>query len=623
MQRKLIEVFLFFLLLLIVGNSTAQKASVIASSPIMRIDPPNWWVGMKDKKLQLCVYGKNVAKLRLASTYPGFKIEKLYWTKNPNYLFIDVDLTDAVAGKAELSFTDSVHTYLHVFQLNNKDSSTKRIQGFDSHDLVYLMMPDRFANGSRANDLVPNTNEYSIRRDSMFWRHGGDIKGIIDHLDYLKDLGITTLWLTPIQENNQPKASYHGYSFTDHYKVDPRLGDQQWYIDMVNKAHSKGLKVIMDMVYNHVGSEHWFIKDLPMPDWIHQFDTFTKTNYRAPALLDPYAADFDKNLMRNGWFAKTMPDLNQQNPYLARYLIQNSIWWIESTGIDGFRIDTYTYSDAGFMQDLMKKVFEEYPQFGCVGELWDHGVGIESYFMQHPKVSGVPDTHLPGLTDFQLYYAINEALTKQMGWTEGLARIYYTLAQDYLYSEATKNLLFLDNHDLSRFYSSVGEDIRKYKMGIAFLLTMRGIPSLYYGTEVLMKNFANPDGLVREDFKGGWQGDKENKFTKQGRTALENEAFEYVKQLANYRKTSEVLQTGKLMQFVPENNVYVYFRYNDKSSVMVILHTGDKPYTLHLSRFAERLKGMVGYTDIMSGEKWPLKADIELKPFEAKVLEMK
>jgi glycosidase len=379
---------------------------------------------------------------------------------------------------------------------------------------------------------------------------------------------------------------------------------------------------MQDMVYNHVGSEHWFIRDLPMQDWIHQFDTFTKTNYRATALIDPYASDFDRNKMSNGWFAKHMPDLNQQNPYLATYLIQNSIWWIETSGIDGYRIDTYTYSDLTFMQDLMKRINLEYPQFTAVGELWDHCVAIEAYFMQHPQIAGAPDFHLTGLIDFQVYNAVNEALTKPTGWTEGLSKIYYTLMQDVLYHDASHNLTFLDNHDLSRFYSVVGEDIRKYKMGIAFLLTTRGTPSIYYGTEILMKNYADPDGKVRSDFPGGWPGDKVNKFTSTGRSEKENEAFDFVKKLASYRRDNDVLQAGKLTQFVPENDTYVYFRSNEKKTVMIIMHYSDKPHSLPLSRFAEKLNGFKSFRDIMSDKNEVLHSDVILQPYEVRVLEL-
>ncbi len=617
--------FILFVYLFLSGiHVFAQKNVAATPSPISRIDPPDWWVDMKDNTLQLCVYGKNIALYNVTTAYPGFNISKINKVENPNYLFIDVVIDQSVIkpGKAVLNFTSGAHSFTHLYELHEKDRSPGRIQGYDSRDLVYLIMPDRFANANTGNDKIAGMRDQSLSIDSMFHRHGGDIKGVMDHLDYIKELGATAIWLTPVQVNDEPRDSYHGYAFTDHYKVDPRLGDNEQYKAYVKEAHSKGLKVIQDMVYNHVGTEHWFIKDLPMHDWIHQFDTFTKTNYRATTLIDPYASDFDKDLMSNGWFVKQMPDLNQKNPYLAKYLIQNSIWWIETTGIDGFRIDTYTYSDLTFMSDLMKSIQAEYRQFGAVGELWDHCVAIEAYFMQHPKIVGAPDSHMPGMIDFQLYNAINEALNKPMGWTEGLSKLYYTLVQDVLYSDPSRNLTFLDNHDLSRFYSVVGEDIRKYKMGIAFLLTTRGTPSLYYGTEILMKNYADPDGKVREDFPGGWKGDKADKFIKQGRTDKENEAFDFVKKLANYRKENDVLQTGKLTQFVPENDSYVYFRSNEKKTVMVIMHYSDKPHTIHMSRFAEKLDGFSSYKDALTDQTEPLKADLVLNPYEVRILEL-
>jgi glycosidase len=624
MLRLHLRLILFISILFGATPIFAQKKTTGEPSPVIRIDPPDWWIDMKNDSLQLCVYGKNISSYTVSTEYAGFNIRKINKVENPNYLFIDIVMDQAVikAGKAALHFTEGKHSFTYEYRLDKRDRSAGRIQGYGSSDFVYLVMPDRFANGDPDNDRVTGLKDQTINRDSMFYRHGGDLKGVIDHLGYIKELGATAVWLTPIQENDQPRASYHGYAFTDHYKVDPRLGDNELYQTYVKEAHSKGLKVIQDMVYNHVGSDHWFIKDLPMHDWIHQFDTFTQTNYRATALIDPYASDFDKNKMSNGWFVKSMPDLNQQNPFLARYLIQNSLWWIETTGIDGFRIDTYTYSDLTFMSDLMARILYEYPRFNAVGELWDHCVAIEAYFMQHPKIAGAPDTHLPGLIDFQLYDAVNEALNKPMGWTEGLSRIYYTLVQDVLYSDPSRNLTFLDNHDLSRFYSVIGEDIRKYKMGIAFLLTTRGTPSLYYGTEILMKNFADPDGKVRADFPGGWKGDKADKFTKQGRTDKENEAFDFVKKLADYRKENEVLQTGKLTQFVPENDTYVYFRSNEKKTVMVIMHYSDKPRTMHMSRFAEKLNGFGSYKDVLTDQSSNLSAEMTLQPYEVKVLEL-
>ena len=614
---------LFFLFVAICSAATAGQRPLFSATQV-RIDPPDWWVDMHDHTLQLCIYGTDISAYLLYSDYPGFNIEYVHKVENPNYLFADVTIDTALIrpGEATITFSDGKRKFTRKYQLKSRDRSSGRIQGIDNRDLVYLIMPDRFANGNSTNDVFEKMNQRDINRDSMFHRHGGDISGVISHLDYIKDLGATAIWLTPVQENDQQFESYHGYAITDHYKIDPRLGDNELYRYYVSQAHARGLKVMMDMVYNHTGSENWFIRDLPMHDWIHHFDTFTKTNYRATALMDPYASDFDRDKMSNGWFAKHMPDLNQQNTYLARYLIQNSLWWIETSGIDGFRFDTYTYSDLTFMSDLMKRIVKEYPGFTAVGELWDHCVPLEAMFMQRPKISGVPDSHLTGLIDFQIYNAINEALHRPMGWTEGLARIYYTLSQDILYSDASKNLTFLDNHDLSRFYSVVGEDIRKYKMGIAFLLTTRGTPQLYYGTEILMKNYADPDGKVRSDFPGGWTGDTIDKFKPEGRTPNENEAFDFVRKLAIYRRENSVLQTGTLTQFVPENDTYVYFRSNEKKTIMIIMHYSDMPHILSLSRYAEKLNGHVFFKDIVNGNQTKIESDMKLNPYEVKVLEL-
>jgi glycosidase len=430
------------------------------------------------------------------------------------------------------------------------------------------------------------------------------------------------LWLTPFQENDEARASYHGYATTDHYKVDPRFGTNDLYNKLVLEAHQKGMKVIMDMVYNHVGDQHWFYKDPPMKDWVHVNDTFVQSNYRLTSLMDPHASLYDKTKMSNGWFVPSMPDLNQKNPFLAKYLIQNSIWWIESTGIDGFRIDTYAYSDLGFMNNLIRTIEREYPHFSTVGEVWDHAVSFQAYLTKGSHIMGAPSSHLGGVTDFQLNFALNDALNKPTTWNDGLAKIYYTLAQDFLYAQPERNLIFLDNHDLSRFFSVIGEDPRKFKIGIGFLMTMRGIPCMYYGTEILMKNFADPDGKVRADFPGGWKGDAVNKFVEAGRTPQENETFDYIKRLANYRKASTALQTGKLTQFVPEKDTYVYFRSDEKSTVMVIMYTGSKNSSLPLNRFSEMLASFTKGKDVVEGKEMDLGHSVQLEPYSIHIIQL-
>jgi len=378
----------------------------------------------------------------------------------------------------------------------------------------------------------------------------------------------------------------------------------------------------MDIVPNHMGNQHYLFKNLPSKDWVHQFETFTKTSYRAPTLHDPYASEADKLLMTDGWFDKHMPDLNQKNKHVAKYLTQSYIWWVEYSGIDGFRIDTYAYPDQQYMSEMAHDILKEYPQIGMFAEIWEHGVGVQSFFLEKNKVREGFDSKLPSAVDFQFYKAINETMTKPFGWTDGASFMYYTLAQDYLYHDPMKLVTFLDNHDLSRYYSVVGEDMRKFKAGINILLTMRGIPSLYYGTEILMKNFADPDGKVRDDFPGGWIGDKANKFEASGRNEQENEAFNYVKRLARYRLTSEALQNGKLIQFVPEKGVYVYFRKENFNRVMVVTNCSDKAQKINLSRFDEVMQKDRNVRDIASGKTLFLDEELNLEPWESRVFEL-
>lgn len=434
----------------------------------------------------------------------------------------------------------------------------------------------------------------------MYYRHGGDIQGIINQLDYLQDLGVTALWLNPVLENDQPRTSYHGYANTENYKIDRRYGSNELYKKLVDELHKRDMKMVKDIVHNHVGSEHWTVKDLPMKNWVHQWPAFTKTNYKDQVLFDPYASKADKKVMTDGWFDKHMPDMDHSNPFVRNYITQSHIWWIEYSGLDGFRLDTYAYNDLEYMAEWGKAIKAEYPNFTFFGETWVHGVPNQVYFTQGKTVNQEIDTELQAVTDFQALWGINEALNGKFGWNDGVNKLYTTIASDYVYQDPTRNVVFLDNHDLSRFYSVIGEDFNKYKSGVAWLLTTRGIPQFYYGTEILMKNFSNPDGLVREDFKGGWAEDKENKFTEAGRTAKENEAFQFVKTLANYRKNNPVLQVGKLMQYVPENGIYVYFRYNEDKTVMVIMNTNEKPEEVSTARFTERMAGFTRATDVIT-----------------------
>jgi len=613
-----IKLILFSFLVFSTGiNLFAQK--------LERIEPMFWFAGMHNPKLQLLVHGDNIASSVVSITYPGVKLVKVNKVENPNYLFVDLELSASVkAGKFPINFAANGKKILtYTYELKNRDKSAGRIQGVTQKDFIYLLMSDRFSNGDKNNDIVKSLAETTLSRDSMYARHGGDIQGVINHLDYLKDLGITTVWMTPEIENDMTKASYHGYAVTDHYKIDPRYGTNELYKKYVEAVHAKGMKVIKDIVHNHIGTGHWFYKDLPMKSWLNQWPKYTQTSYRDQPVMDPHAAATDKKQMLDGWFVPSMPDLNQTNPFVQNYLTQNHIWWIEYAGIDGLRLDTYPYNDAAFMADWAIKLHNEFPNLSVFGETLVSSVASQAFFTGGNTVNRGFDTHLQGVTDAVLKDAIYEALNGKSGWTDGINRLYATLSQDFLYKNPNTNCIFLDNHDMSRFYSMVNEDFDKYKEGMAILLTMRGIPQMYYGTEILMKNYSNPDGLVRSDFPGGWPGDKKDKFIADGRTNKENEAFNFVKTLANYRKNSAALQNGKLMQFVPQDDIYVYFRYNDsaKGTVMVIINNADKEKTLNTDRFAERTAGNTTAKNVISSESISIK-EIKVPAKTTLVLEL-
>lgn len=608
-----------------VAMACVAAMGLVAQAPklgLYRVDPPFWWVGMAHSKLELIVKGDGVGKLEPKLEYPGVRLEQVERAEEDDYLFLKLEISvSARPGTLQIQLLGGKQPEVVQYELKARSPEAKRQRGIDGRDVIYLIMPDRFANGNPKNDDIKGMNQHGIGRDSIVLRHGGDLQGIQDHLDYLADLGVTALWLNPIQENDEPKESYHGYAITDHYRVDPRLGDNESYRQLVKRGHEKGLKMVMDMVYNHWGDKHYLNQRLPSPDWIHQQTSFQRTSYRANTLIDPHVAKSDLNVFSNNWFDRHMPDLNQQNPHVASYLIQNSIWWIEYADLDAFRIDTYLYSDLQFMRDLVAAVLREYPTFGVFGETWVQGTALQAYVTRN-NLQLTPAANLPGVTDFQLYDAINEGLTKKMGWTEGISRMYQTLAEDYLYADPNQNVIFLDNHDLSRFYSMVGEDIRKFKMGLAWLLTMRGVPQLFYGTEILMKSWANPDARVRIDFPGGWAGDAKNKFVAAGRTEKEAEAFDYMRSLLRWRKGKSVFASGKLTHFIPADGIYAYFRTGEKERVMTIMNCNDEGKTLSLDRFGECLDGISRIKDAVTGQESNLGTEIQLAPWSALVLEL-
>ncbi len=609
-----------------VAGEAARKV-VPATAGTFRMEPPNWWVGMHHRQVEILFHrpGLQHFDVRLGRTR-GVALTRVVRGDSPNYLFITLDITPkAPPQTVPILFThrDSAGVaFTAEFPLLARNTEPKA-QGLTPRDVIYLIMPDRFANGDPSNDNIPGMLD-TLARDSLLGRHGGDLKGILDHLDYLQDLGITAIWLNPELENDQPEASYHGYAITDLYRIDRRMGTNELYRQLVHACHQRGIKVVRDIVPNHIGSNHYWMHDLPMRDWVNTWPTMTQTNYRATTLLDPYASEYDRKRFNDGWFVPSMPDLNQRNPHVANYLIQHAIWWVEYAGIDAFRIDTYTYPDQAFMSRFCRALRTEYPNLFLFGEIWEHGVIPQGFFADNqPMRRAHFDSDLPSVIDFQLCFAIHEALTRAQGWTEGISRLYYTLVKDYFYEDPTRNIVFLDNHDLSRFFSIVGEDLSRWKCGIAWLLTTRGIPQIYYGTEILSTGFEAPShGNIRKDFPGGWPGDPINKFTVEGRTPQENEAFQFLRTLLHYRHHTPAIYAGHLTHFVPERGVYVYFRHDDTQSIMVVLNTAAETRTIALERFAERLSGFRQARNVISGQTLPLADSLDIGPHTPLVLEL-
>jgi glycosidase len=591
---------------------------------VPRVDPPNWFVDMNNQNLELLIHDNNISNFKPTINYKGIRILQTQLVANPNYLFVEIEISkQANPGKFNIELTNGKFKKTMPYELKVKHKAKHFLQKWGPQDVVYLAMPDRFANGDTSNDVITNYKQNQIDRKKMFFRHGGDLKGIHDHIQYLKDLGITALWLNPVIENDQPYESYHGYAFTNYYAIDKRFGSLDDYKILIKDLNSKGIKMVQDMVFNHVGDNNWFLNDLPEIDWIHQTtDTFRRSNYRDPVLLDPYASQYDKTKNNDGWFDYHMPDLNQKNPRLARYLIQNSIWWIAETGIDAYRIDTYAYPDQQFMATWGKAVLDEFPEFPIFAETWVSQPAFQAHFSQGSKISKGFETYLPAVTDFQLYFAIKEAFTKEQNWTDGVSRLYFTLAQDGLYQDANRNITFLDNHDMSRFYSEVNEDVNRLKGALTLMFCLRGIPSLYYGTELLFSGKAEPDGKVRQDFPGGWKEDPINKFKDSGRTTSENEMLEWTKKLIKYRKDNEVLQTGKITQFIPENGIYVLFRKNSEKTIMVICNTHNKEQTQSLDKCSEFIYSGMKFKNVLDGNSGELTRTVVLKPYQTMLLEL-
>jgi len=614
---KLTLAFLIFINLSFGSNAQTK-------SDFDRVEPAFWWVGMKNTELQILFYNNHsdISTYEASINYAGVSIKEKIKVENPHYIFLKLQVSpETKAGILPIQFKFGKKAFVYSYELKNKSTATNRVQGFNSSDVMYLIMPDRFANGDVKNDTLPGFYE-GVHREKPFGRHGGDLKGISDYLDYIQDLGVTAVWINPILENNQKRESYHGYAITDLYKVDKRFGSNEEYVALVEKCHSRGLKMIQDMVMNHIGNQHWLVLDSPEKNWIHQFPEFTRSNYRSEVISDPYHSSIDLKNMSDGWFDYTMPDVNQSNPLFAKYLIQNTLWWIEYAGIDGIRMDTYPYPDKDFMAQWAQQVLDEYPKFNIFGEVLVNSKPMVGYWQQNGINKDGYQSHLPSVIDYPLTNAVNAGLNEKGGWDKGLARLYTMLTQDFIYPDAYANVTFLDNHDMPRYFYNMGRDMNKFKMGLIFLLTTRGIPELYYGTELLMDGDYSIHPTVRRDVPGGWKEDQTNSFVSSGRTKEQNDAYGFMKKLLDWRKTKPVIHQGKLIHFIPEENVYVYFRMLGSETVMVIMNGTDKEATIATKRYEEVMKGKTKGKNVLTEESLQDIGTIKVPAMTALILEL-
>ena len=622
-----------------------------AKVDITRIEPENWFAGMKNPQVQLMVYGHNIREAQVSTDYPGAKIDSLVRLDSPNYLLIYINLNGAKPGNMPLTFTQGGSKKRVMYAIKPRTMQGEDRKGFTNADVLYMLMPDRFANGNPKNDVVKGMRDELCNRNEPSLRHGGDIEGIRQHLDYFKELGVTALWFTPLLENDRPAdegkySTYHGYATTNYYRVDPRFGSNEEYRQLCDEAHAKGLKIVMDMIFNHSGYEHPWTLDMPSKDWLNTpewllpenqakavemktmdgaakvNDKYLQTSYKLTPVMDPYASKIDLHETVDGWFVPTMPDLNQRNPHVIKYLIQNSIWWIETVGIDGIRMDTYPYADRDAMAQWMKVISEEYPNFNTVGETW---VTEPAYTAAWQKDSRLTDrnSYLPTVMDFAFYDRINQAKNEETdAWWNGFNRIYNSLVYDYLYANPSNVMAFLENHDTDRFLGE-GKDTVALKQALALLLTINRTPQLYYGTEVLMNGTKRvTDGNVRKDFPGGFPGDTKNCFTREGRTQAENAMFDWLSRLLHWRQGNDVIIKGKQTQFIPFNGIYVIARQYQGKTVMTILNGNHKQADMQLDRYAEVIGNATAAKDVITGRTVKLDKKLSLKSRQALILEL-
>lgn len=609
------------LIIMAVLSFLGFKTPVQAS--IKKVAPTFWWAGMKNTELQILLYGEDISSSDVSITSTDVYLKEVVRQANSNYLILYLDLKEARPQMFDIVLKEGRKVTKVPYELKERIRKGTDIEGFTSSDVLYLIMPDRFANGNPDNDVIPGMLENKVDRNEQFGRHGGDFKGISEHMDYISDLGVTAIWLNPTQENDMKDGSYHGYAITDYYQIDRRFGTNEEFCNLVNEAHGKGLKVVMDMIFNHCGSENYLFKDKPQDDWFNFRSNYVQTSFKTASVMDIHASDYEKAIATDGWFTQMMPDLNQRNRHVARYLIQSSIWWIEYAGINGIRQDTHPYADYDFMSTWCKEVLEEYPHFNIVGETWLNSNVLVSYWQKDSKLAAPKNSNLPTVMDFPLTDLMGKAFDEETTeWSGGLYRLYDYHTQDLVYANPMNLLIFLDNHDTSRFCKNEedAKNIVRYKQAITYLLTTRGIPQIYYGTEILMAaDKSEGDGCLRRDFPGGWKGDKVNCFTAEGRTDLQNEAFDYTRKLLNFRKGNEAICKGTMKHFSICKGVYVYERkYNDKS-VVVFMNGTDEKQTLSLVPYREILPSSSS-TDFISGKNVVLDEEITLDSRETLLL---
>ena len=575
-----------------------------------RVEPTFWWTDMHQSEFQLMLYGLDLKSAKISINYPGVSIVSKSVTDNPNYAFLYLNVAKGTQpGKFNIELKKGNKKQVIVYEFKKRREGSAARKSFTEADAIYLLMPDRFANGNPQNDSIAGYHQ-GVQREISGARHGGDIDGIISKIPYLADLGVTTLWTTPLFDNNDINYSYHHYGCSDYYKVDPRLGKNEDYLRLSNTCHSNGLKLIIDVVPNHCGSSHWWMKDLPSKDWFNTWPTYTSSNYRMTAWTDPHAAESDKYRLTHGWFAPNMPDLNLQNPLLFDYLRQVYVFWIESANIDGMRVDTYPYNDIKTAARFIKSIRNEYPNMNVVGECWVKTPAEIAYYQSGNNNKDGFDSQLTSVMDFCLKDFFSATFNETESWDGGLARFYSLFAQDFVYPNPNMIMNFLDNHDIDRYSTAVKRDVNKFKMGLAMLITTRGYPQIYYGTEIMLDGIPGDYQGHRFDFPGGWAADKRSAFTPEGRTTVENHVFNYLKALLNYRKNNPVLQNGLMKQFIPENGLYVYFRYNNEKTVMVIANNNTEAKELNLNRFGEMLSGKSIGTEITTEKTYDLQTPV-------------